>query len=377
MARLWRSCDGPVNGTRALEWPKRGPLTATEKLGRLRRRPSSQLIDQRREADQQVGRELLLGVRQPVEERPLAAAQPGVLAAELLAAEVGQPDGHPPAVVGGARAADDRPPLERVKNPGRRRRRDPRLAGELADPGRLAPRQSLQQRVLRQGQALVATLRLSAPGPSDRLRERVERDQEIVHLNGVTVEVFDRHRASVATIGMLMFGMLTKSKRGEPMFHNILVCVDGSAHAERAMDEAIDIAMSGHGRLTILTAIPRLPYWACTPASASAIEPLATELRDEAKAALDAAVARVPESISVTTILTEKPIREALMERLASGDHDLLVMGSRGRGALTSSVMGSVSHYALNHSGVPVLIVHSSEDEATVRSPAETVTAAA
>ena len=63
----------------------------------------------------------------------------------------------------------------------------------------------------------------------------------------------------------------------------------------------------------------------------------------------------------VTTILSEKPIREVLMEQLRAGTYDLLVMGSRGRGALSSSVLGSVSHYALNHAGVPVLIIHAVE----------------
>ena len=147
------------------------------------------------------------------------------------------------------------------------------------------------------------------------------------------------------------------------MFHNILVCIDGSSHAERALDEAIDMATAGNSRLTILTSIPRPPVWAWNPATASAVEPLSEELRHEAKSALERAVARVPDSVSVTTILSEKPIREALMERLGSEDHDLLVIGSRGRGAVRSSVLGSVSHYALNHIGVPVLIVHSADDE--------------
>jgi nucleotide-binding universal stress UspA family protein len=147
------------------------------------------------------------------------------------------------------------------------------------------------------------------------------------------------------------------------MFRNILVCVDGSAHAERALSEAIDLAAAERSRLTILTAIPRPPCWACTPVTAAGIEPLAKDLAKEATAALKAAVDRVPDSIPVTKILTREPIREALMARIKSGDHDLVVMGSRGRGALTASLLGSVSHYALNHSQVPVLIVHA-EDEA-------------
>jgi nucleotide-binding universal stress UspA family protein len=147
------------------------------------------------------------------------------------------------------------------------------------------------------------------------------------------------------------------------MFRSILVCVDGSVHAERALSEAIDLADAERSRLTILTSIPRPPYWACSPVTAAGIEPLANDLAAEAKATMKAAVDRVPESIPVTKILTREPIREALMDRIRSGDHDLVVMGSRGRGAFTASLLGSVSHYALNHSHVPVLVVHT-EDEA-------------
>jgi len=151
------------------------------------------------------------------------------------------------------------------------------------------------------------------------------------------------------------------------MFRNILVCVDGSAHAERALTEAIDLADAERSRLTILTAIPRPPYWACTPTTAAGIESLTADLAAEATVALRTAVDRVPASIPVTTILTEEPIREALMDRLKTGEHDLVVMGSRGRGALSASFLGSVSHYALNHCHVPVLIVHTDGGNPTAR----------
>ena len=117
------------------------------------------------------------------------------------------------------------------------------------------------------------------------------------------------------------------------MFRNILVCVDGSAHAERALTEAIDIAISNRARLSILTAVCRPSGWACTPLTIAAIEPLAADLELEAQTALRDAVDRVPESVPVTKILSHAPIREALMSRLREGDHDLLVMGTRVRGA--------------------------------------------
>jgi nucleotide-binding universal stress UspA family protein len=161
------------------------------------------------------------------------------------------------------------------------------------------------------------------------------------------------------------------------MFHNILVCVDGSAHSERALAEAIDLATTQNARLTLLTAVSRPPYWANTPLTAAGIEPLATDLHQEAERTLRSAVDEVPASVPVTKILTEDPIRDALVSQIKTGTYDLVVMGSRGRGALSASLLGSVSHYALNHSEVPVLIIRGEDDDGFDRAPAQAVAAAA
>lgn len=146
------------------------------------------------------------------------------------------------------------------------------------------------------------------------------------------------------------------------MFRNILISIDGSEHAARALAEAIDLAEPAGARLTVITAVPQCANWVGGPMAAIPPFP-AEELEREYAEVLNRAVELIPRSIPVTKILTREPIRAALKRELATGKHDLLVMGSRGRGAFSSSLMGSVSHYALNHSPVPVLIIHAHAEE--------------
>lgn len=142
------------------------------------------------------------------------------------------------------------------------------------------------------------------------------------------------------------------------MFRNVLVAVDGSTDAEEALAEAIDLATSEHTRLTLMMAIPKVPtvrYFGCSHEQCAELD---AQARSSAEAALARARERVPEHLPVTTILTDEPIRAALLEQIRRGRHDLLVMGSRGRGAVRAALLGSVSHHLLHHSPVPVLIIH-------------------
>jgi len=141
------------------------------------------------------------------------------------------------------------------------------------------------------------------------------------------------------------------------MFHNILVAVDGSADADAALAHAIDLAESEHTRLTLMTAVAEVPPTAYLIAG-EGFGPLSENVHCQAEAVIRQARDRVPADLPVTTILSEQPIRLALIRQIKEGHHDLVVMGSRGRGAVRAALLGSVSHYVLHHSRVPVLVVH-------------------
>jgi nucleotide-binding universal stress UspA family protein len=142
------------------------------------------------------------------------------------------------------------------------------------------------------------------------------------------------------------------------MFHNILVAVDGSSDADQALMQAIDLADSEHTRLTIFSAVVAPPAVIYAGVSGDVVAKLARDAEAETEAILRTAVELVTDDVSVSTALSNDPVRSALLRQIKTGHHDLIVMGSRGRGALRSVLLGSVSHYVLHHSPVPILIVH-------------------
>jgi nucleotide-binding universal stress UspA family protein len=138
------------------------------------------------------------------------------------------------------------------------------------------------------------------------------------------------------------------------MFRNILVAVDGSTHSDRAVEEAVDLARSEKGRLTLI-GVASLPVVWPTPH-----QPVASDAELEAamKAVVDEAAARVPDDVPLTRIVRKGVPGDEIITQADEGQHDLIVMGTRGRGGATALLLGSVSHAVLNHSPDAVLIVH-------------------
>lgn len=148
------------------------------------------------------------------------------------------------------------------------------------------------------------------------------------------------------------------------MFRNILVAIDGSAHATLALEHAIDLAQQAHARLTVMVSVPDPSGWLLAGGAyggAIDLEALAQETSREYNDLLERAVEKVPSDLPVAKILAHGPPAERILEQLEAGRHDLVVMGSRGRGDVRALLLGSVSHHVLNATRRAVLIVHADE----------------
>jgi nucleotide-binding universal stress UspA family protein len=139
------------------------------------------------------------------------------------------------------------------------------------------------------------------------------------------------------------------------MFRSILVAVDGSRAATEALTEAVDLARNEGARLTLIS-VAAPPRWRFVSGPYFVPLPCPDELERAAEKVLEDAEALVPEDVPVSTVVRRGPAAKAILERIDAGEHDLVVMGSRGLGATGSLILGSVSRAVLARSPVPVLI---------------------
>lgn len=149
----------------------------------------------------------------------------------------------------------------------------------------------------------------------------------------------------------------------ETVIHRgILVGVDGSAASKAAVDWAArDAAMRNVPLTLVHVVVPVMPTAAASPAFAYPVdffrwqEERAVEVLDEARLA----VAKSPHDASppaVHTVVLHGGAVVTLVD--LSKDADMIVVGSRGLGAFSRALLGSVSTGLVHHAHCPVAVIH-------------------
>jgi nucleotide-binding universal stress UspA family protein len=144
------------------------------------------------------------------------------------------------------------------------------------------------------------------------------------------------------------------------MFKKILLATDGSAHAQEALAYAQELAVRDQARVVVVHAFNPVPtYLGDQPRNRVA----ARHVSVGEGVASQAAEALRKAGVDVVVEILEGPPAEAILKVAQVRGCDLIVMGTRGLGALTSLLLGSVSHRVLAHANIPVMIVKAKEQD--------------
>jgi nucleotide-binding universal stress UspA family protein len=139
------------------------------------------------------------------------------------------------------------------------------------------------------------------------------------------------------------------------MFKNIILAIDGSDHSYQALAYAKSMAETYRATLWLVHVFAHtsdlLGY--------DDFEKLYARRKCAGQIVLDKAKERLGEStFEVREELLEGPEADAILNFARNSHADIIVMGTRGMGALKGLLLGSVSRKVLHYSACPVMVVH-------------------
>lgn len=148
------------------------------------------------------------------------------------------------------------------------------------------------------------------------------------------------------------------------MFNKIVVPLDGSQLAERALAPAMALAQASRGQLILFRAPLReklqlLEARDLLASGGLGAEEALQQARHQAQAYLDALVQQTsPAGFSIRPLMVEGAVADIIIDVAATEQADLIVISSHGYSGLTRWVMGSVTERVLHSAPCPVLVIH-------------------
>lgn len=146
--------------------------------------------------------------------------------------------------------------------------------------------------------------------------------------------------------------------------NRVVVGVDGSKNARRALGLATDLASGNNGELVIVNSwdVP-YPYdpVAMTAAGYQPQQAVFEQQSDQLVSELVEEVVKPRADVDVSVVRTQSGPVEALLK--AADGADAIVVGSRGRGTVRGLLLGSVSQGVLHRSKLPVIVLPKKADE--------------
>lgn len=143
------------------------------------------------------------------------------------------------------------------------------------------------------------------------------------------------------------------------MYKHILIPTDGSALADKAVEQGVNLAKEIGARVTVLTV--SVPFHILT-IDAQMIEDTAPQYnrRIEARAAkilkAGADVANAAGVACTTSHIEHEHPYRAIIETADAKGCDLIAMASHGRRGVSAIVLGSETVKVLTHANIPVLV---------------------
>jgi nucleotide-binding universal stress UspA family protein len=139
------------------------------------------------------------------------------------------------------------------------------------------------------------------------------------------------------------------------MINKILIAVDRSPPANRAIDMAIELAKELGAEVgavhVVDSSLAYMPEYAVIDATKM------MELNRIGRLALDEARARVPVSVQFEEMLVEGEPAEAIIETARTWRADLIVLGNDSRGRLAHFLLGSTADSVIRKASCPVVSV--------------------